>query len=227
VSRHWLAIGALVLLSGSSRPSTFTVTTAADVGRGSLREALTKAAKNAGPDTILFAPSLAGQLIRPLTPLPTLGDAGTEINGDADGNGGPDVALDGSLLHPSWAASGLRVTADDCTIRALVLSRFPAYQVDALDGPGTKIVGCYINTNVSGTQSSFRASDAGISIGDADQVGGPGEGERNVICVGSAIGIRMMGRGALVANNWIGVPATGQGTFAATREGTGIWIGSG
>jgi len=227
VSRYWLAVGALVLLSGSSRSSTFTVTSAADVGRGSLREALVRAAKNPGPDAILFAPSMAGQLIRPVTPLPTLRDAGTEINGDIDGNGAPDVALDGSLLLPSWAASGLRVTGDDCTIRALAISRFPTDQIDALDGPGTKIVGCYINTGLSGTQASFRASEAGIVIGDSDQVGGPNEGDRNVICVGSAIGIWMMGKGALIAGNWIGVPATGQGTFAATREGTGVWIGSG
>jgi hypothetical protein len=186
-----------------------------------------RAAKNLGPDTILFGPSLTGQTIRPVTPLPTLRDAGTEVNGDIDGNATPDVGLDGSLLYPNWAASGLRVTADDCTIRALAICRFPTDQIDALDGPGTKIVGCYVNTDLAGTQPCFQASEAGIVVGDSDQVGGPLEGDRNVICVGSAIGVWMLGRGALVAGNWIGVLATGQGTFAATREGTGVWIGSG
>jgi hypothetical protein len=186
-----------------------------------------RAAKNLGPDTILFGPSLTGQTIRPVTPLPTLRDAGTEVNGDVDGNGAPDVALDGSLMLPNWAASGLRVTGDDCTIRALAISRFPTDQIDALDGPGTKIVGCYINTDLSGTQASFRPSEAGLCIGDSDQVGGPLLSDRNVICVGSAIGVWMLANGALVAGNWIGVPATGEGTFSATREGTGVYIGSG
>ena len=49
--------------------ATFTVTTAADSGAGSLREAVSLAAEHTGEDTIEFAPEMAGQTIKLTTPF--------------------------------------------------------------------------------------------------------------------------------------------------------------
>ncbi|MEP7039891.1 MAG: hypothetical protein ABI891_16275, partial [Acidobacteriota bacterium] len=64
----------LILVLGSAQianAATFTVSTTADSGSGSLREAITLANGAAGADTINFG--VAGT-ITPLTPLPTITD---------------------------------------------------------------------------------------------------------------------------------------------------------
>lgn len=60
-----LALATLLgLASGGARAAVFTVTTTADSGLGSLRNAILAANLNGASDTIVFAPELAGQTIR-------------------------------------------------------------------------------------------------------------------------------------------------------------------
>src|SRR5689334_9670199 len=57
------------------------VTTTADSGPGSLRQAILDAASNPGPDSINFdITPLGTPVIEPLTELPQLSDAGTIID---------------------------------------------------------------------------------------------------------------------------------------------------
>ena len=56
---------AVCLAAGTARAATFTVTTTADSGPGSFRQALTDANNGPGPDLIDFAPALAGMTIAP------------------------------------------------------------------------------------------------------------------------------------------------------------------
>src|ERR1043166_3265039 len=73
-----LALGPLILFPRSGIPATFVVTSAADSGTGTLREAVTSAngqANSGGPDVIQFAISGAGaHTIQLLSPLPTIID---------------------------------------------------------------------------------------------------------------------------------------------------------
>ncbi len=54
--------------------ATFTVTTTADNGPGSLRQAILDANANPGPDTIDFAIGTGMQTVAPLSPMPTISD---------------------------------------------------------------------------------------------------------------------------------------------------------
>ena len=54
--------GALLLTAGNARAATLTVTTLSDSGRGSLRQAIERANRTLGADTIVFAPRLRGTL---------------------------------------------------------------------------------------------------------------------------------------------------------------------
>lgn len=62
-TRAFFAATLLFALATVASAATFTVTTAADSGAGSLRQALTDAAALPGADTINFAPELNGQTI--------------------------------------------------------------------------------------------------------------------------------------------------------------------
>ena len=63
----------LLLAAGPLGAATFTVTTTADSGAGSLRQAITDANSNVGSQTIQFAIPCPGvHTITPATPLPVL-----------------------------------------------------------------------------------------------------------------------------------------------------------
>src|SRR4051812_31462291 len=74
--------------------ATFTVSTTADSGAGSLRQAIASANASAGADSIEFASGLAGNTITLTTGQLVITDNVT-INGDADNDGIADITLDG------------------------------------------------------------------------------------------------------------------------------------
>ncbi len=63
----------------------YTVTTLADSGAGSLRDAMDFANADGVPTAITFAPGLAGGTIALASPLPSFSEDGTTIDGDGDG----------------------------------------------------------------------------------------------------------------------------------------------
>ncbi|MCA8926162.1 MAG: hypothetical protein KDD82_30425, partial [Planctomycetes bacterium] len=63
----FVACPTLLLLAGSARAATFTVTNTNDTGAGSLRQAVADANGTPGDDEIVFGASLAGQTIVLLT----------------------------------------------------------------------------------------------------------------------------------------------------------------
>lgn len=97
-------------------------------GQVSLREALAAANGTSGPQEILFAASLNGQTIQiafdgddedsQTDPLPRLCDGGTTIDGDIDGDGSPDVTIDGRVSLPPGSAA-IRIASGGNTVRAL------------------------------------------------------------------------------------------------------------
>ena len=119
--RYRLAL-AILCVAAPLSAATFTVTTTADAGAGSLRQAILDANANPGADLIRFNVGLVGgvRTIAPLSALPTITDAVTidgtspsftavtELRGDGAGPG----------------VTGLTVTAPDCTIEGLIINRF-------------------------------------------------------------------------------------------------------
>ena len=86
-----LAIGAAVGGAASSEAATFNVTTNADAGAGSLRQAVADANANAGDDTITFAAALTGQTI-----TLTTGDIDISDSLDIQGPGSADLTISGN-----------------------------------------------------------------------------------------------------------------------------------
>ena len=182
--------------------ATITVTTTADSGAGSLRQAILDS--NASPgvvDTIAFNITGAGCAgvpavctIKPATALPTVADP-VIIDGYTQPGSSPNtlaigddavllVELDGSLTGVNGI--GFYVLANNTLIQGLVINRF-AYTGIFIDGTGGgtlgghTVRGNFIGTDPSGTLAAgcgiwgifLRAPDSNI--------GGPNPGDRNVI----------------------------------------------
>jgi hypothetical protein len=158
--RRAAIVGAAVLaaaFAGNATAATFHVTTTADSGPGSLRQAILDANAADGADTIDFAIPVAPYTIRPATALPTITGALT-IDGTTQPGflATPVVEIDGSLAPPG--ANGLEIAAGGTTIRGLVINRFLATPTGAggsgivvSSGTGTTIAGNFLGTDVGGT----------------------------------------------------------------------------
>ena len=109
-------------------------------GPVSLREAIIAANNTPGEHTITFDPSLksGGKTIvvnfddldpdSTPDPLPALCGGQTSINGDLDGDGVPDITLEGDELPvaaPPVAAAGLLVISSHNTLNGLQVQHFP------------------------------------------------------------------------------------------------------
>src|ERR1043165_323683 len=108
-----------------SKGSTFTVTTTADSGAGSLRQAITDANANSGPDLIEFNIAPAGEkTIAPsntLGGLPVITDPLTIDGATQPGFAGKAVIeIAGTSLFT--LADGLRINTSNCVIRALAIN---------------------------------------------------------------------------------------------------------
>ncbi|HSE86745.1 MAG TPA: right-handed parallel beta-helix repeat-containing protein, partial [Candidatus Binatia bacterium] len=121
----FIGLLSLVLASASVSWAQIVVTTLADSGPGSLRQAIIDASADGVATTITFdpavfppPPALPG-LILLATPLPNLTGTGDTIDGTGAG-----VVLDGSAL--AAGSVGLRVRRSNYTIRGLTIQNMPS-----------------------------------------------------------------------------------------------------
>src|SRR5688572_20006198 len=119
----------------------FPVTTTADSGAGSLRQAILDANANTGNDTITFAISTGAQTISPATPLPALTDAaGATIAGSTQPGfvvGTPVITIDGGSA--GTGADGLTLSGGNNAVIGLIIQDFDDSQI-AIDGAGSDII---------------------------------------------------------------------------------------
>src|SRR5262245_19267572 len=150
------ALLACVLAATAAHAVTFTVTTTADDGAGSLRQAIVDANADTDPDVIAFAIGVDPPAIALTSALPTITNPvtidGTTQSGFA---GAPLVEIDGASVPAP--ASGLVITASNSTVRGLVIERFAAngvtggVAIELLGGTGNTIEGNYLGLDVGGT----------------------------------------------------------------------------
>ncbi|HEX4440612.1 MAG TPA: S-layer homology domain-containing protein [Thermoanaerobaculia bacterium] len=191
--------------------ATFTVTSTADSGPGTLRQAILDANASPAPNLIAFAVNGGGlATIAPTSALPPLAQAVT-IDGTTQPGfaGTPIVALDGS--QAGIGVDGLDENAGNSVIRGLSIGGFGAYGI-ALSGTAapSAVEGCYVGLDASGV--GIRGNHlAGIAVlAGAHRIGGALPEQRNVIA-GQTIGIYAASPdpGTLIAGNWIGLRADG------------------
>lgn len=242
------ALGPLALLGPNGNRATFTVTTTADAGPGSLRQAILDANATLGTDSIRF--NIAGpgpHTIAPLTPLPAITDRVT-IDGLTEPGASCAtwpatlrIELTGSNLGSG--STGLHLAAGESSVRGLVINRFA-------QGAGIRVtsdwntISCnYVGTDVSGMvlpggSTGSQAFAVLIDGGDRNTIGGTTAPERNVLS-GSAqpggLGVQVRNgatyntiTGNLIGTNVIGsvaIPNGGSGVSIQNSRGTRIGTG--
>lgn len=96
--------------------------------------------------------------------------------------------------------------------------------------PGNTIIGNYIGVDESGTAALANEGYAGIIIARANQnrIGGPSDGERNVISGNRSSGVAVGHEAAdnIIAGNYIGVDAAGSAALPNQAHGVTIEVGS-
>jgi parallel beta-helix repeat protein len=211
----------LGLTGAQSAPlATFVVTTTADSGVGSLRQAILDANATVGVDTITFAiPGAGDRVIQPTSdfPLPTVTDA-VVIDGSAhlDGSGLPLVRIDGAL---AGAVNGLSFSAPAAAgtsgVFELAFTRWSGFGL-SISGTGAVLVqGSIFGTNAASALGL--TNGAGINVGNGSTIGGTAASSRNYV-VGGATGIATQ-TGAIVQGNWIGLAPDGETTIGASIQG--------
>lgn len=166
-------------LEDRSLLATFTVTSTADSGGGSLREALTLANMNAGVDTVAFNIAGAGtKTISPLSPLPALTE-GVVIDGTTQ-PGYTTFPLIEITGGSAGAGSGLRVTANGSTVRALVINSFPSSGVE-ITSNNNVVDRSIIGMNAAGAMALPNGGDGILVTGSGNTIGGTTSGAGNFI----------------------------------------------
>ncbi|HXI53292.1 MAG TPA: Calx-beta domain-containing protein, partial [Candidatus Saccharimonadales bacterium] len=213
-----LWLGSVALLPAA----TFPVTSTADSGAGSLRQAILSANLTPGIHVIQFdLPSAAGRTITLRSELPALIHPVT-IDGYSQPGasaGRPAIQLNGSEAP---AAAGLILRGGRSAVRGLVLSSFAGAAVRLEDNGGDVVEGNFIGTDPSGTNSA--PNGLGIFIGtncSQNTIGGTNAASRNLISgnQGSGILIASGANGNVIQGNFIGTSADGASALGNTGPG--------
>ena len=218
--------------------ATWVVTTTADSGPGSLRQAIAGANGHPGADGIAFAiPGPGVHTIAPLSALPPVTDTVT-IDGYTQPGSRPNdraaaddavIAIDLAGTSAPAGTSGLVIAHDGCTVRGLAVHGFhPIDPASGGDGIVVAANAAVIAGNFVGTDPSGLVPDGnteGISVaGNGNRIGGLSTADRNLIAASvNAVGLRVSGDGNVIEGNFIGADATGDGDVG--NRGAGIFIG--
>jgi hypothetical protein len=215
-------------LEGRWAPAVLTVSTAADAGPGSLRQAILDAndtATHPGLDTIDFAIGSGPQTIALASPLPAVTDPvvldGTSQPGYA---GTPLIELRGDLVG---AGNGLVVNGGGSTIRGLTINRFPYFGI-ALESSNNTVQGCYVGTTAAGTAAAGNGFSGIFVSGNDNLVGGTTAGQRNVLSANGAHGVQLQNgaAGNVVEGNYIGLSSGGTAALGNAYVGVAVYLGA-
>ena len=189
-------------------PATFIqVTTTADSGSGSLRQAIENA--NATPGTVLIEFAIPGtgvHTISPATPLPPVTNS-VVIDGTTqpDFVAKPLIELRGPYIGGGTGQmdfAGLTLAARGGGVRGLIINGFSAGIL--VTGSGNIVQGNYLGTDATGTRAL--GNSYGIAVrGRDNRVGGAAAGAGNLIS-GNNIGLYLgSATKNVIQGNWIGI----------------------
>ena len=217
--RRTLSVRPHFELLESRRLLSFVVTSTADSGAGSLRQAIldVNAAPAGTADLITFDIGSGVQTIRPLSALTVTNPV------DLDGAAPPNFPTQVIVISGTQAGStdGLVIAGGTSIVENLVINGFTSggnAQVNRngilLETNGGDMVeGCMIGTNASGTQSVPNDTGIGIQASTSDTIGGTTAAERNIISGNNDEGIAIAdttATGNLIEGNYIGTDPTGK-----------------
>ncbi len=206
-------------------PTTYTVSSLADSGAGSLRAAITSANAVTTADEIDF--SVAGVIQLTSGALPAITNT-VKIDGSTAPGfaGAPVVEIDNNGF------AGLTINGANSSLASLSIVNANGAGVTLPEGDGITVDGNYIGLALDGSI----AANTGVgllvnsAVGSvADTIGGTALANRNVISGNGAGGIQLGPNGSdqfvgtgYIVGNYIGTDPTGQA--AAANQGNGITI---
>jgi hypothetical protein len=225
----------LELVEDRTLLSTFLVTSTADSGPGSLRQAILDSNAATGQtNTIDFAiPGQGVQTIAPVTSMPSITQA-VLIDGESQPAyaGTPLIQLDGSQ---AGGGDGLTITGSDVTARGLDVTNFSqgaGIHITGASATGNWIYGNFLGTDPTGTQAAPNNEGAEIDggatrnlIGTNDD-GANNTAERNLLSGNLFVGVWITGqgtRGNAVQGNFIGTDASGTASMPNSLGGIAIF----
>jgi hypothetical protein len=203
----------------------FHVTSTADIGPETLRQAILDANATPGTNGIAFALGAGGvQTIAPTSPLPAVTNP-VEIDGTTQPRyaGTPLVELAGESA--GVGADGLTLASPNSTITGLVVVGFGGAGV-SISGNGNRVVGNFIGTDATGTMAHPNGTGvAVVYIGSNNTIGDTAPGAGNLISGNLQDGVGIYGgSGNTIQGNFIGADAAG---LTALPNGYGVELYSG
>lgn len=220
-------------VSSSLPAQTFTVTTTANSGPGSFRQALLDAnlAVTGTNNLIAFAIAGAGpHTLLPTSALPALSEPvvidgftqpGSAANTSALGNNAVwKIQLVGT--NAGAGVDGLRMEGSNSVVRGIVIAGFTGDGAEIVTNRFNRVEGCLIGLDVTGQVLANSAHGVNINQAANTFVGGETPAARNVISGNSQIGILLSGVGvsnSVVAGNLIGTGVSGTGDFGNGSDG--------
>src|SRR5262245_42476927 len=235
---------AAFLLAAPLAAATFTVTTTADSGAGSLRQAILDSNAAFGPDEIVFAiPGDGVHTIALASALPAITD-GVILDGYSQPGSSPNTQPAGQGLNTvlTIEIDGTGAGFDPCftvkasngetfvmAIQGLVINRCAQTAIlVAFPGHQASIAGNFIGTDPTGTFRPGGFNNVGIEINGANGVaiGGSTPFERNLISGfdGAAVDIQDSAASA-VRGNLIGTNAAGDAIVPASPQVANSGVG--
>ena len=207
-------------LEGRVLPAPFVVSSTADSGANTLRQAILNSNANPGSNTISFNITGSSKTIDLLSALPTI-VVPLVLDGTTEPgySGTPLIVLNGSGAGSS--TSGLVISAGSTTVKGLIINQFGVDGI-ILNGNGDVIAGNYIGTDSTGTLALGNGLQ-GVDVSGADNtIGGSTARAGNVISGNDNDGLQIAGSGAIgnvVQGNKIGTNAAGTQAVGNGRLG--------
>lgn len=201
------------LTAGPARAADFAVTTTADSGAGSLRQAILDANATDGADRITFDLPTT-RIMAPTSELPQITSPLTVDGTTQPGYAGkPLVVLSGASAGEG--AFGLDIRSGHSTIKGLVVNGFDRSAIFLSGGEGNVVEGCYLGTDASGTLDRGNATGVAINHSVSNRIGGENPSQANVIS-GNGYGNND------VLGNLIGTDATGTAPLGNEHAGVRV-----
>lgn len=206
-----------------------TVTTLADAGAGSLRDAILAANSSVGPDTIDF--NITGatpgtlQTISLDSELPTLlGDITIDGTGVLSTTGAPLIMIDGSAaaISSSPLSYGLLLQGSNNTVKGIGVAGFSDAQI-WLAGAGNHVLtGDWIGVGTDPLAPGLDNVTGVVIDSTGNVIGGATSATRNIISGNGWNGITINVAGNQVLGNYIGLDDTGLSGLLNNNNGIEI-----
>ncbi|KAA3620078.1 MAG: T9SS C-terminal target domain-containing protein [Calditrichaeota bacterium] len=234
IKKFFLLSTLLIFSTAQLNADTFFVTTTADSGEGSLRQAVLDAVAQSGVDTVLFDISTTDAGYNATTGVWTINstavirlagegtivDATSQTENQGDTNPfGPEIELDGSEVDDS----GFQLNHINHVIRGFIINGFAGNGIFINASSHNLVQGNYIGTDATGTVAVPNSNGITMNYGAKyNLIGGDTPENRNIISGNTNHGIFLVDAGTdsnSVRGNYIGCDRTGEAIVGNVMSG--------